>query len=495
MGQVLFLRSKWLRRLLYSLFSIGGIYSLMLVPDSKPAIPNSPDQKPFTWNQDTLWQSYEQRFIVNRSIPCENVQGALDSSFKMIQSQLVELDSIKLQAHDKRFRKLEQQFFNLGLLIGACENYLDPYLQLSSQIRKAIKKQSQHWDMGDRASRETLYRLLYGGRAAIEEIMLQISTENQKAFTIDLEEPSMCPSAEVLGVKLHSGDILVSRGGAAASALISRGNDFPGNFSHVALVHIDETTKELSIIEAHIEKGVAIADVETYLADKKLRIMALRPRADLPELINDPMLPHKAATFALEEAQSRHIPYDFEMNFEDPSKKFCSEIAYDAYAQLGIKLWMGISSISSPGLLNWLSAIGVTYFETHEPADLEYDPQLVVVAEWRDLETLFDDHLDNAILDVMLERADTGEELVYSMPMLPLARFLKAYSWSLNQMGEVGPVPEGMSATTALKIDYFSTLHASIKAETLKKIETYRKEKAYTPPYWELLQLVREAFK
>jgi hypothetical protein len=51
-------------------------------------------------------------------------------------------------------------------------------------------------------------------------------------------------------------------------------------------------------------------------------------------------------------------------------------------------LWMGISHISSPGLRKWLSAFGVTHFETQEPSDLEYDPQLVVVAEWRDPETL-----------------------------------------------------------------------------------------------------------
>ena len=31
-----------------------------------------------------------------------------------------------------------------------------------------------------------------------------------------------------------------SAGGAATSALIARGNDFPGNFSHIALVHVDE---------------------------------------------------------------------------------------------------------------------------------------------------------------------------------------------------------------------------------------------------------------
>src|SRR2546423_7159921 len=102
------------------------------------------------------------------------------------------------------------------------------------------------------------------------------------------DEPSQTPSTNLLGVALRSGDILVSRGGAATSALIARGNDFPGNFSHVALVHVDERNRAASVIEAHIERGVVISSVADYLADKKLRVMVLRLRGDLPRLVADP---------------------------------------------------------------------------------------------------------------------------------------------------------------------------------------------------------------
>src|SRR2546425_13311758 len=97
-------------------------------------------------------------------------------------------------------------------------------------------------------------------------------------------EPSATPATTVHGVEMHSGDILVSRGGYPTSALIARGNDYPGNFSHIGLVHVDSVTHAVSVIEAHIERGVAITTGDGYLADKKLRIMVLRPRADLPQL-------------------------------------------------------------------------------------------------------------------------------------------------------------------------------------------------------------------
>lgn len=110
-------------------------------------------------------------------------------------------------------------------------------------------------------------------------------------------------SADVRGTKIHSGDILVSRGGAPTSALIARGNDYPGNFSHIALVYVDPVTNEAKIVESHIEIGVVVSTAEEYLKDKKLRVMLLRPRADLSQIVKDPMLPHKAAEFAYRRAK------------------------------------------------------------------------------------------------------------------------------------------------------------------------------------------------
>src|SRR5947199_229831 len=83
----------------------------------------------------------------------------------------------------------------------------------------------------------------------------------------------------------------------------------------------------------------------------------------------------------------------------------CSEVASAAYEPRGIRLWQGLSSMSTPGVVGWLGSFGVRHFTTQAPADLEYDPQLVVVAEWRDPEALARDHVHNAIIDAMLEEA------------------------------------------------------------------------------------------
>ncbi|HRP08016.1 MAG TPA: YiiX/YebB-like N1pC/P60 family cysteine hydrolase, partial [Gemmatimonadales bacterium] len=286
-------------------------------------------------------------------------------------------------------------------------------------------------------------------------------------------------------------DILVSRGGYPTSALIARGSDHPGNFSHVALVHVDSATHEISVIEAHIESGVKIATAERYLADKKLRLMALRPRHDLPALQADPALPHRAASELMERARKGHIPYDFAMNYRDPGELFCSEVASSAYHGQGVALWMKLSAISAPGLRRWLASFGVRHFETQEPSDLEYDPQLVVVAEWSDPGTLRKDHIDNAVTDVMLEQAELGADLDPRWWDWPLARVAKGYSWVLNRFGQVGPIPEGMSAGGALRSRVYTQRHAALAGRVDSAAVAWEKQNGYPPPYWRLVEIAR----
>ena len=124
----------------------------------------------------------------------------------------------------------------------------------------------------------------------------------------------------------------------------------------------------------------------------------------------------------------------------------------------------GWESARSPakGLRRWLAGFGVENFTTQEPSDLEYDPQLVVVAEWRDPQTLFKDHIDNAVTDAMLEGAEAGDNIEYSALLLPFARIAKGYSFVLNGLERTGPVPEGMSAPAALRNRSYTRRHQAL---------------------------------
>ena len=143
--------------------------------------------------------------------------------------------------------------------------------------------------------------------------------------------------------------------------------------------------------------------------------------------------------------------------------------------------------------MRWLRDFGVRHFETQEPSDLEYDPQLVVVAEWRDRTMLMHDRIDNATLDAMLDGADRGEALSYPWYALPLLRLAKGYSWVLNRFGQIGPVPEGMSATSALRNHVFSERQRRIAAQLTAGAEAFEHEHGYPAPYWTLVELAARA--
>jgi hypothetical protein len=489
-------RSRKLRRVVLTILLLPAIaFALLLIPEPSPPPPKGAGKQPFIWNRQELWSELEKTFALARAEPPEQALMAFHVSLARNLQALNVLPTSNLPPTDSVFDEIETNFFLLAPKTAAGGEHvpLSVFLHTYSRLRSDVKRQSEHWPMGERETRERLYRALYGSRAALEEILLQLPQDRIPHLVEGDREPSQAPSATVRDLTIHSGDILISRGGAATSALIARGNDFPGNFSHVALVHVDEQTKQVSVIESHIESGVGVRPIEKYLGETKLRIMVLRLRADLPQLVADPLLPHKAASQAMREATSRHIPYDFAMDHADPAKQFCSEVAAAAYKPLGVTLWMGMSHLSTPGVTSWLAALGVRHFETQEPSDLEYDLQLRVVAEWRDPETLFKDHVDNAVIDVMLESAEKGERLGYDWHKLPFARLAKAYSVVKNWFGGLGPIPEGMSAATALRVQRLKANHAAMVERLLKKVETFKTERGYVPPYWELISLAREA--
>lgn len=480
------------RRAGTALVAVLGLFGLLSVPTAPPGPPPAPaTARPFRWDRDSLWRSLESSFRASRDAGCPDT-AAIRTAVASLHGSIAALDTVELPPGSPRLDSLEASFFAVAPGVAACGTALGELVAAHAAMRDQVKRQSRRWDVATAAARDRLYRSLYGSRAAVEEVILQ-QPAGVEGLLRGTDEPSSTPSAVVHDVRLHSGDLLVSRGGYPTSALIARGNDHPGNFSHVGLVHVDEGTGAVRVVEAHIERGVAVGSAEEYLADKKLRVMVLRARADLPQLAADPLLPHRAATAMLERALAEHIPYDFAMDYHDPARLFCSEVASTTYRDHGVTLWTGISTLSTPGLRRWLASFGVRHFETQEPSDLEYDPQLVVVAEWRDPAELFRDHLHNAVTDVMLEGAERGETLDYRWHELPLARLAWGYSRVATLVGGRGPIPEGMTVAAALRHRRYTEWHAALAARTAAAAESWRASRGYPPPYWTLVGLARRA--
>ncbi len=459
---------------------IGLVVMLVLLCSPVPA-PN-PSQfvepQPFRWDRDGLFGILEEEFRTARHAAPDARTAAL-RTLESHGDSLLTAATREFSPSDDLLRELETVQFRIATIAAADSSLLPDASRLITRTRVSMLRAAAGWEPG-RPTHEALYRIVYGGRAALEEALVQAGPDALPALRLIEPVPSGAPYTLVHGVRVHSGDILLSRGGAPTSALIARGNDFPGSFSHVALVHVDDQTGVATVIESLIEHGVVRSAPEEYLQAKKRRVLLLRLRDASGDLS------HRAATAMLERARSERIRYDFPMDWQDPDAMFCSEVVYHAYLDQGLDLWAIRSAMSSPGLMKWLAGLGVKHFLTLVPSDLEYDPRLAAVAEWRDVDALRAERRDNAAMDALLEAADEGYRLGYEWYRLPAARVLRL----------AGRLPPGMSAPAALRVE---ALNKRVFPVIIEKIEAaeqqFRDQQGYHAPYWELVRFAHDAVR
>ena len=479
------------RRLaLFGALAIAGAW--LSWPSDAPEFPRPADTTAFRWDADHLFTALESEFIrvgsTDLRAAAEGIE-ILEEEGNALLGRVSDSSEVPFDLLDR----LTTLQFELAVRGAAHPSLLPRVQDFFVDTRVTLMRAAAGWSM-NRSSHEAIYRVLFGGRIALDEALVQAGTDALGPLLHVEDIPSATPSIMVEGVRIHSGDILLSRGGSPTSALIARGNDFPNTFSHSALAHVDPGSGEATVIESLIETGSVLTTVEDYLERTTHRILVLRLRPDHPALVDDPLLPHRAADALLATLREDHIPYDFAMEWEDASAAFCSEIVFHAFLERGVQLWTVRSSITAPGLVSWLAAMGVRQFTSLVPSDIEYDPQLGAVVEWRDAPALMNFRLDNAIIDALLEEADHGSELSYAWYALPVARLLKAFSIGQSLVGRTPRIPAGISALTALRVDALvSKVQPSVRAELVARANSFRETSGYEAPYWALVQLARES--
>jgi len=167
--------------------TIVFLYFILLIPEENISITKRAQNQPFIWNQDSLWFALETRFIKARQSGCDQLSVSINESLLSIHNLLDTISSHPLQPDDRQFFVLEDAMFRLAPLLSACQHRLTDYIELFSRLRYIVKSQSLGWNMNNVAARQTIYPLIYGGRAAVEEAMLQASQEtmsNRKKLPI-----------------------------------------------------------------------------------------------------------------------------------------------------------------------------------------------------------------------------------------------------------------------------------------------------------------------
>lgn len=182
---------------------------------------------------------------------------------------------------------------------------------------------------------------------------------------------------------LRSGDILVTRGSALSSAGIAHMGRIDSQFSHNAMVHVDDQGQKWTV-EAYLEKGALVQPLDDFLHHGLARIVVLRHP--------DAILAARASQLAYKRiAEGAPINYDESFRTDDDGEElFCSEIGPWAFTLAGGPKDLPLHPTAFPRTETpqLFDAMGITTDIIAAPVDLLYDPRFELMAEWRDVPNL-----------------------------------------------------------------------------------------------------------
>ncbi len=182
-----------------------------------------------------------------------------------------------------------------------------------------------------------------------------------------------------------SGDILLVRTSSFVSAVIARIGDDDGQFSHAAMIYVDESG-EIKVIEALIESGTIITPYDEWMKTNN-HSRALLFRHD------NEALAKKAALKLYNIVQKRQVSndlilYDFTMDDSDSNKIFCAELIQYAFKLAGDSqiptFRTSFKAFDDHPFLNELTISAKNVFA---PGDIEVEPFLSLVAEWKNYDS------------------------------------------------------------------------------------------------------------
>ena len=178
-----------MRKVLLGLFVVA-LAGWLFVPAGSPATVAPAQARPFIWDQDQLWSKLEADFIATRNLGCDSANERIGEQLAALSDDVAWLAAGDRSPRDERFDALEEQLFAVAPLVAACPEHVSRTLDIVNEVRTELKRNSRAWDVRDSVARERVYRLLYGARMAIEEVLLQSNVAAVPDLVIGTEVPS-----------------------------------------------------------------------------------------------------------------------------------------------------------------------------------------------------------------------------------------------------------------------------------------------------------------
>ncbi len=264
------------------------------------------------------------------------------------------------------------------------------------QLRLDLRERLKDWESrglvsaeAEHALRSVFRAIRYAtdmlGELAIGYDQMDAGEKILPAFTGSEINTLMHPYFEVAEgrIPFQSGDVIIVRGLRHNSAAIARVGDVDSQFSHAAIIHVDDTGRH-RVLESLIEEGATISNLDYTLEHGLGRAVLFRHRdSDIAARAADKMYEKIRAS---RRSGGKHIFYDFTMELDGYEELFCSKVIREAYdrASGGLVMLPTYPTEFRNSSRDFLDRIGVTAEVSFAPGDMELETQFDAIAEWRD---------------------------------------------------------------------------------------------------------------
>lgn len=295
-------------------------------------------------------------------------------------------------------------------------------------------------------------------------------------------------------VTLKSGDLIISRGNAYSSAAIARIVEIDSQFSHLAMIYfpsgsqkevtIQEAlkSKDVLVLEAHIEIGSTVRSFADYAKDGNARNLLFR--------FSDAAMAHQAAKKSHDYLQdfrkkahqadrrrlpesdvNYSVPYDFKMILSQANEVFCTEVGYYGFNQVGIQIPTFLSQINPR--LDLVKRLGIEGTQIFAPGDMELDHRFQMVAEFRNLKKLKGIRMKDMALTSLLTWMDAG----YVFAPIPPSVIRSTIAWISRQLDfkfVKKQLPKNMNTKVLNTIFTLDNVASRLEAELVEKDKAYK---------------------
>ena len=251
----------------------------------------------------------------------------------------------------------------------------------------------------------------------------------------------LAPTGTFSRASLRTGDFFMTKGTTFASSVISRIGRIDNQFSHLAVVYIDDGSLfgeknkgKIYVVESEPDFGLQIVSLDHFFQNDKNRIVHYRlnwvgkdskltpasdvaaqaakylaEKADVRENTFDKTKTDTTMKDRLDNVEKstgsrsiKHIGYNFGMAMDEENTLFCSQIvsyglkfacnqpgvkceSFPELGNSGVDIFPFVQSEIVTKDNGFAQLLNITILNTFAPADAEVEPRFAMLGEWRDV--------------------------------------------------------------------------------------------------------------